>query len=814
MKTRCKVAILTVFCCVCSVTALPQKLTVRSPYQRTDLGIRSTIQSIVVEIQFYNPAAVRVLKSPEGTPCSHQSLSVIQVPQKTSFAVAQAGDYLVLRSEKLGVRLNLKNGKISHMTASGAVLLDEKESGVEFTNFNDAGVQTHSVRQSFELGKDEAIYGLGEQQQGKMVQRNLSLNMIQGNTDDYVPFFQSEKGYGLFWDNPSPTLFVDDSAGTSFTSEVGECIDYYFMYGGNADGVIAQLRGLTGQVPLFPLWTFGYWQSRERYKSQFETVDVVKKYRELGVPLDGIIQDWQYWGDNFHWNAMEFLNPQFPNPKKMIDDIHSMNAHIIISVWASFGPQTRQFEIMNRKGMLFDIKTWPPSSRDEWPPDPKFPSGVRVYDPYNPEARDIFWDHLNKGIFSLGMDGWWLDSSEPDHLDFKPSDFDTKTYLGSFRKVRNAFPLMHIGGIYDHQRATSSAKRVFILTRSGFAGQQRYGSNIWSGDVVSSWGAMRNQISAGLNLSLSGIPYWNSDIGGFFLWSFPRKLKDVSYRELYVRWIQFGAFCPMMRSHGTDAPREIYQFGKKGEKIYDAIEKAIHLRYSLLPYIYSTSWDVTANQSTMMRALVMDFPHDRRALDINDQYMFGKSLLVCPVTRLMYADTSIQGKDTTVAANFGKPKACSLYLPKGTDWVDFWNGEKWSGGQEIKKEAPIDIIPLFVKAGSIVPVGPRVEYATEKKWANLELRVYPGADGTFTLFEDELDNYNYEKGACSTIPITWNDAKKILTIGDRQGSFAGMLNERTFNIVWVSQNNGTGVGPAAKSDRTIGYNGKKVEVHR
>ncbi|MBP1658451.1 MAG: xylosidase, partial [Bacteroidetes bacterium] len=351
-------------------------------------------------------------------------------------------------------------------------------------------------------------------------------------------------------------------------------------------------------------------------------------------------------------------------------------------------------------------------------------------------------------------------------------------------------------------------------TRSGFAGQQRYGSNIWSGDVVSSWGALRNQISAGLNLSLSGIPYWNSDIGGFFLWSFPRKLKDVSYRELYVRWIQFGAFCPMMRSHGTDAPREIYQFGKKGEKIYDAIEKAIHLRYSLLPYIYSTSWDVTANQSTMMRALVMDFPHDRRALDINDQYMFGKSLLICPVTRLMYADTSIQGKDTTVAANFGKLKACSLYLPKGTDWVDFWNGEKWSGGQEIKKEAPIDIIPLFVKAGSIVPVGPRVEYATEKKWANLELRVYPGADGTFTLFEDELDNYNYEKGACSTIPITWNDAKKILTIGDRQGSFAGMLNERTFNIVWVSQNNGTGVGPAAKSDRTIGYNGKKVEVHR
>ncbi len=680
--------------------------------------------------------------------------------------------------------------------------------------FNDAGVKTHSVRQSFVLEEDEAIYGLGQQQQGRMVQRNQSLTMIQGNTDDYIPFFQSVKGYGLFWDNCSPTIFVDSSEGTSFKSDVGDCVDYYFLYGGNADGVIAQMRGLTGQVPMFPLWTFGYWQSKERYKSQFETVEVVKKYRELGVPLDGIIQDWQYWGDNFHWNAMEFLNPQFPDPKKMIDVIHAMNAHIIISVWASFGPKTKQYEIMNTKGMLFDFKTWPLCSKDVWPPDPNFPSGVRVYDVYNPEARGIFWDYLNKGLFSLGIDGWWLDSSEPDHMDVKPSDFDNKTYLGSFRKVRNAFPLMHVGGVYDHQRSVTSSKRVFILTRSGFAGQQRFGSNIWSGDVVSSWDALRNQISAGLNWSLCGLPYWNSDIGGFFLWNFPKKLDDVSYRELYVRWIQFGAFCPMMRSHGTDAPREIYQFGKKGDKIYNAIETSINLRYSLLPYIYSASWDVTAHQSSMMRALMMDFPETESALDINDEYMFGKSLLVCPVTELMYADTSIHGKDTTITAGFSKAKAHRLYLPRGTDWIDFWSGEKLDGGQEIAKEAPIDIIPLFVKAGTILPVGPRVEYAAEQKWDNLELRVYPGADGTFTLYEDELDNYNYEKGACSTIPIAWNDAKKVLTIGNRQGSFPGMLKERKFNIVWVSQRNGTGMGPTEKFDRTIIFKGKKVEIQR
>ena len=388
---------------------------------------------------------------------------------------------------------------------------------------------------------------------------------------------------------------------------------------------------------MFPLWTFGYWQSKERYKSQDELVGVVKKYRELGVPLDGIIQDWQYWGNNYLWNAMEFLNPEFYNPQKMVDDIHNLNAHVIISIWNSFGPETKQYKELDKIGALMDFKTWPESGSEKWPPNPDYPSGVRVYDPYNPEARDIYWKYLEKGIFSLGMDGWWMDSSEPDHLQFKPSDFDNKTYLGSFRKVRNAFPLMTVGGLYQHQRAVTSDKRVFILTRSAFAGQQRYGANTWSGDVVASWDALRNQISAGLNFSLCEIPYWNSDIGGFFLWNFKNTLNDPDYRELYARWIQFGAFCPMMRTHGTDAPREIFQFGKKGDKVYDAIEKSINLRYSLLPYIYSASWDVTANQSTMMRALMMDFPKDKQVLDINDQYMFGKSLLVCPVTKPMYS---------------------------------------------------------------------------------------------------------------------------------------------------------------------------------
>ena len=770
-------------------------------YQKSELGIKSTINSIDVEIQFYNPSTVRVLKSPVGITYTKKSLSVIETPQKPAFNLKQTGDVLSLKSNSIQVDLNLKSSKISFSTPAGEPLLSEKEKGVAFTDFIDAGTKTFSVSQSFLLDTNETIYGLGQQQQGKMVQRNLKLKMIQGNTDDYVPFFVSVKGYGLFWDNYSPTLFVDTVIGTSFKSDVGDCVDYYFMFGGNSDGVIAQMRDLTGQVPMFPLWTFGYFQSKERYKSQDELLDVVKKYRELKVPFDGIIQDWQYWGNNYLWNAMEFLNPEFYNPQKMVNDVHNLHAHMLISIWNSFGPQTKQYKELDKIGALLDIITWPESGSEKWPPNLDYRSGVRVYDPYNPDARDIYWKYLNKGIFSLGMDGWWMDSSEPDHLEFKPSDFDNKTYLGSFRKVRNAFPLMTVGGVYQHQRSVTSDKRVFILTRSAFAGQQRYGANTWSGDVVASWDALRQQISAGLNFSLSDIPYWNSDIGGFFLWNFPKKLDDANYRELYARWIQFGVFCPMMRSHGTDAPREIYQFGKKGDKIYDAIEKYITLRYNLLPYIYSTSWDVTANQSTMTRALVMDFSKDKQALNINNEYMFGKSLLVCPVTKPMYSKIIGNGNETAIVEDFSKTKDEKVYLPKGPEWIDFWTGENYSGGQTVMKETPLDIIPLFVKAGSILPLGPIVQYATEKKWDNLEIRVYLGADGEFTLYEDENDNYNYEKGMYSTITFVWDNANKALTINDRKGSFPGMLGERKFNIVCVAKNKGTGMSGVEKFDK-------------
>jgi alpha-D-xyloside xylohydrolase len=793
---RCLTLLLTVFFIAASANA--------QSYQKTESGVKSVINSVGIEIQFYSPSIVRILKWPDGKTFKKESLAVIKTPQKTSFTLKQSGDLLTVKSENIQVILNLKTGNLSYSTLKGEALLSEKEKGSMFTDFNDAGSKTYTVFQSYLLDKDEAIYGLGQQQQGKMVKRNVKLNMIQGNTDDYIPFFISVKGYGLYWDNYSPTLFVDNQDETSFKSDVGDCMDYYFMYGATADGVIAEMRDLTGQVPMFPLWTFGFFQSKERYKSQDELVGVVKKYRDLGVPFDGIIQDWQYWGNNYLWNAMDFLNVEFPNPQKMVNDVHSLNAHMIISIWNSFGPMTKQYKELDKIGALMNFQTWPQSGSEKWPPIKDYPSGVRVYDPFNPEAREIYWNYLNKGVFSLGMDGWWMDSSEPDHLDFVPSDLDNKTYLGSFRKVRNAFPLMTVGGIYDHQRAVSSDKRVFILTRSAFAGQQRYGANTWSGDVTASWDALKNQITAGLNFSLSNIPYWNSDIGGFFLSRFRKKLDDAGYRELYARWIQFGTFCPMMRSHGADAPREIWQFGKKGDKVYDAIEKYINLRYLLLPYIYSSSWDVTANQSSMMRALMMDFPKDKQALDINDEYMFGKSILVCPVTTPMYS------KDTN--EDFGPIKSRELYLPKGSDWFDFWTGNKFTGGQKISKETPLDIIPLYVKAGSVLPIGPKVQYALEKKWDNLEIRVYEGANGQYTLYEDENDNYNYEKGACSTITFSWDNARKVLTINDRKGTFPGMIAERKFNIVKVTAGNGIGMDAAVKFDKVVDYKGLKVVV--
>ena len=768
-------------------------------FRQTKQGITGTTQGMDIEIQFVSPEIVRVVKAPEGRSFTKKSLSVVKSPESMSVTTEKKGETVSLKSNAVRVDFNVGTGRISFFDKQGKALFTEKDYGAQFTPFNDAGNPTFSVRQAFLLDKDEAIYGLGQQQVDDLNQRNHKHFMRQRALYASVPIIQSTKGYGMFWDNYSPTTYTDNPQEMSFDSEVGECMDYYFMYGGNADGVIAQIRDLTGQAPMYPLWTFGFWQSRERYKSQQETMEVVDKYRELGIPLDGIIQDWQYWGPNSNWNSMNFDNPEFPDPQKMIDHVKKKNAKIMISIWASFGPDTNPYKDLEKINALFNFKTWPADG------------GVKAYDAYNEKARDIYWEHLNKGLFSKGIDAWWTDSTEPDHLDVQERDFDIPTAMGTYRSVVNAFPLMSNKGVYEHQRAVTSDKRVYLLTRCAFAGQQRYAANTWSGDVMSNWETFRKQIPTGLNFSLSGIPYWNTDIGGFFNWPYHGGAENKAYHELYTRWFQYGTFLPMQRSHGSGVKKEIYNLGKKGDWVYDSEEKYINLRYALLPYLYSTGWQVTDNAGSFLRALFMDFNEDKKVHTISNQYMFGKAFLVTPVTRNMYVfSDKEQWKDPY--EDFSKTGTQDVYLPKGTKWFDFWTGEALNGGQLVTKEVPIDIIPLYVRAGSIVPFGPKVQYSTEKKWNNLEIRIYPGADGEFVLYEDENDNYNYEKGAYSIIKFTWDDAKRTLNIADREGTFPGMLKSRKFNIVVVDKENGTGSVQSTKFTKSVSYGGKKKSV--
>ena len=740
-------------------------------FQKTDNGIKYNTQGINVDISLLSPDIVRVVKSPEGTDRKGPDLVILKVIGKTDFRVDHHKNEVTISTEKVEVKTDLETGEILFNTANGKSLLREKPYGTQFSAIKDGPNDSYNIRQGFLLDKDEAIYGLGQQQTGKMNQRNQILPLQNWNMKVCIPFVQSVKGYGIYWDQYSISEFVDNPQEMSMQS-VGIKADYYFMYGGNADGVIAQMRKLTGQSPMLPLWAYGFFQSRERYQNQFETLDVVKQYRKLGVPLDCIIQDWQYWGRDSLWNLMDFNPETFPRPLEMVDSVHQMNAKFMIVTWPGFGPLTPQYKELKDKNLLINFDTWPPKS------------GTKPYDVYSAEARDIYWRYLNNGIFSKNVDGFWLDSTEPDHINVKESDYDLPTSLGTFRSVHNAFPLMTVGGVYNHWRGETSDKRVVILTRSAFAGQQRYGANTWSGDVSSDWGTLRRQIPGALNFSLSGNPYWNSDIGGFFAGRYNAGggAKNPDFQELYVRWMQFAAFTPMMRSHGTDIKREIYQFGKRGEWAFDVQEKYINLRYSLLPYIYSTSWDVSKNNGTFMRALVMDFSQDKNVWNIDNEYMFGQSFLVNPVTE--------KGKEEQ-----------DVYLPGGSDWFDFWTNEKTTGGITVTKKTMIDIIPLYVKAGSIIPFGPKVQFATEKKWDNLELRIYPGADGTFTLYEDENDNYNYEKGAYTEILLTWNNDTKTLTIGNRKGNFKGMLKNRKFTIKRIDGDT-----------KTITYKGKEIKL--
>lgn len=757
-------------------------------------------------VTFYTPEIVRVTKTAgDAEPAAKPVEVVILKPQK------DAAKNAAFKAEVA------PDGTVTFRTMDGRTLLSEKGKE-EISPVQYASTKTTTAKQAFDLG-DDVIYGLGDLENLRLDQRGIrNWRLTPGNVGDGIPYIASAKGWSLYWDNTSPVWVNDGADGFSFKSETGDCVDYYFMYGKTGDGCVRLMRELTGHVPMVPKWAYGFWQSKERYKTQEETVEVFNRYRDLGIPMDGIVQDWQYWGSNPFWNAMEFTGEHFTNPKWMIDSIHRRGGRLLITIWQSFGPMTKGYRQMQEKGYLLPYGTWPDSALGHtWPPRMDYPSGVKLYDCYNAEARDIYWQNL-KRLYDMGIDGWWMDSTDPDIRLRNDEDWEHKNSLGqTFRSVRDAFPLMCTKGVYEHMRQATDKKRSFILTRGACAGQQRYANAVWSGDIQSTWDMLRKQIPGGLNYSLTGNPHFNCDLGGFFAGRYGHGVagtKNDCYRELYARWMQFGAYMPLMRSHGTDIPREVYLYGEKGDPIRESLESSIRTHYEIMPYLYSTAWQVTSASESFMRPLWFDFPEDESVRKNTGTYMFGRAFLVSPITRGLYTgeknkvegktdDGWNAGKDVTVKSgiDFMAKKEWQTYLPKGAVWFDKDTEARFEGGQTVAKETTIMTTPVYVRGGSIVPYAQAKQWTDEKPDAELTVVVYPGADGAFTLYEDENDGYACEKGVYAEIPFAWDDAAKTLTIGARKGSFPGMLEKRVFRVRLSGQ-----------SERTVSYDGTEATI--
>lgn len=588
----------------------------------------------------------------------------------------------------------------------------------------------------------------------------------------------------------------------AFWSEMGQQLDYYFISGENLDQVISGYRTLTGKAPVMPKWAMGYWQSRERYKTADEILGVLTQFRERNIPIDNIVQDWSYWVED-QWGSHDFDAKRFPDPQAMIDSVHALNARYMISVWPKFYANTEHYKEFDQKGWMYQ-QAVKDSIRD-WIGQGYIGS---FYDAYSEGARKLFWKQMNEHLYKYPIDAWWMDASEPNVRDCTPMEYRKAlcgpTALGPSTEYFNAYALMNAEAIYNGQRSVNDSSRVFLLTRSGFAGLQRYSTATWSGDIGTRWEDMKAQISAGLNFSIAGVPFWTQDVGGFsvenryyagqqlYEQTGKENADNKEWKELQARWHQFGAFCPLYRAHGQWPYREVWNVAPKGHPAYNSILYYHKLRYSLMPYIYSLVGMTHFNDYTIMRPLVMDFAADKNVLNIGDQYMFGPSILVNPVY------------------TYGA-RSREVYFPAETGWYDFYTGKYVEGGQKSDMEAPYERLPLFVKAGSILPVGPDIQYATEVQPENITLLIYAGKDATFTLYEDEGTNYNYEKGKFSTIQFNYSDAQRTLVVEQRKGEFNGMAKNRTFNVVVIDKNNPVGFSYEAEGTK-VSYNGDRVEV--
>lgn len=743
--------------------------------RRQDDGVQFAMRTGTLQVQVCSPTIVRVLYSPTSTFPGRPDYVVIKKTwPHTDWSMHSSDDSVVLTTTALKVIITRKSGVIRFDDAAANKLFEDD--GRTMTPVQVNGENTYHAEMVSSLwGSYEGFYGLGQHQSGVWNYRGEAVDLSQDNTNISIPFFLSSKGYGIFWNNASRSRFNNRFLNTLYlSSELADDIDYYFIYGPEFDKIVAGYRELTGAPPLFGKWAYGFWQCKNRYKTQDELLGIAHKYRQLRIPVDNIVQDWFWW---YTMGEPVFDKQRYPDPRAMIDDLHHSHFHLMISFWPYFRPGTQTYNEMDSRG-FFIAKTKVAGFH---------PAGQALYDAFNPQARKYYWGLLDQ-LFQMGVDAWWLDTTEPETENRETNILVTShTALGDGARYANMFPLMTTAAVYQGQRSASTAKRVFILSRSAFAGSQRNAVAVWSGDINSDWVFFKKQIPAGLNYSLSGLPYWTTDIGGFV----SGDPDDPAYRELFVRWFQFGTFNPILRVHGTRSndQNELWSYGPDAQRI---LVKFDRLRYRLLPYIYSLAWQTTSAGYTPMRALVMDFRNDVRAANIGDQFMLGPAILVNPVT-----EPSTQSR--------------RLYLPQA-QWYDFWMGTSLQGGRTLEAPAPLDRIPLYVRAGSILPLGPDEQWATQKPADPLELRVYGGANGDFTLYEDENDNYDYEKGAYATIPFHWDDARQVLTIGPRTGAYPGMLQTRTFRVVFVRENHGVGVNPTDRPDKTVQYSGREITV--
>lgn len=723
-------------------------------------------ESGVLRLKPYEFGALAVHSGSLNAIESQKNYAVSQEPAGAKFSVKEDSERILLKTDRFSATVEKRTGQICLYDRLGKLLIQEYPGGGRSeTGYGE------KVACRFSLSPEDALYGLGQFRDNSLNLRGKRRELVQFNTQAAVPVIYSTKGWGILWNNPSRTIFQDNKMGMSFQSDIGDIISYYYFVGDKLDDLIASYRSLTGKAPMIPYWSLGYHQSRNKYATQKEVMDIAERMHKENIPMSTIFIDYFYW-QKYGTGSHRFDENLFPDVPGMLSSLHkNYNTRAVITIWPTFRPGIPNYEEFNRDGLLLD--------------GAKALDGI-IYDAFSPKAAEIYWKQVMP-LVDLGIDGWFLDGCEPDQVN---SFLPTVTHDGPALKVRNLYPLVHATTFYNGLLKTRPNQRPYILTRCAWASQQKVGTAVWSGDIPTTFDELRKQVTAGLNFVACGIPYWTTDIGGYS----GGDPADKNYREVFTRWFQYGTFCPVFRAHGrrypgnTKVPNELWAYGAEAQKI---CTEFINLRYALFPYIYTLSGQVTRNHYTPMRLLAFDFPEDKKILDCKDQFMYGPSLLICPVL------------------NAGDRKR-EVYLPSGKRWIDFWTGENYEGGQTIVADAPIERIPVYVPAGSIIPMNVSLLMNPDSS-APVEVRVYQGADGRFELYEDDGETFDCERGEYSSIPFMWNEKKRTLTIGKRRGAYKGMSKEREFRVVLVSSEKGRGVEKNSP-DKVVKYVGKKVDI--